>query len=164
MASHFTQQKPPSRRDMVRKAGVPVAAASLYLFAVSLWEHKWKVFGGLVLAVGIALSIWLGYDVRGYLAAERKTEADAVLVNSVENERYVRSSKSYEYYYDNTYQFYVDDEPQEWSERSSYPGDETRHLKLWMDDTGTWHRFELSRSLIAAIGAVVVGLLLLIFA
>lgn len=33
--------------------------------------------------------------------------ADAVLVSSVENEYYVRSSKTYETYYQNTYRFYV---------------------------------------------------------
>lgn len=122
------------------------------------------MFGGLLVAVGLTLSIWTGYDIRGYLTADRKVEADAVLVNSVENEYYVRSSKTYETYYQNTYRFYVDDEPNEWTEKSDSPGNETRHLRLWMDGNGMWHRFELSRSFIACIGAIVVGALLLFLA
>ena len=101
---------------------------------------------------------------RGYLTAERRVETDAILVSSVENEYYVRSSKTYEYSYDNRYRFYVDDEPKEWSETSDYPGSETRHLRLWMDSKGTWHRFELGRSLIAGGAALVVGVLLVIVA
>ena len=116
------------------------------------------------MAVGLVLSIWTGHDMRGYLMAGRKVETDAQLVSSVENEHYVRSRKTYESSFQNTYQFYVDDEPNEWTERSDYPGDETRHLRLWMDTNGNWHRFELGRSLIVCIGAIVVGVLLLVFA
>ncbi len=89
------------------EAGVPRAVAAAFYPLWWAWEHKWKVFGGLLVAVGLALSIWTSYDIRGYLSADRKVEADAVLVSSVENEYYVRSSKTYETYYQNTYRFYV---------------------------------------------------------
>ena len=173
MGSHFKDVKSNGDKGSTLKstidaaadeAGLPRPVAAAFY---PLWwarEHRWKVLGGLLVAVGLVLSIWTSHDVRGYLMAERKVETDAQLVSSVENEYYVRSSKTYESYYQNTYQFYVDDEPNEWTERSDYPGDETRHLTLWMDADGKWHRFELGRSLIACIGAIVVGVLLLIFA
>lgn len=150
--------------DAADEAGLPRAVALVFYPLWWAWEHKWKVFGGLLVAVGLALSVWTGYDVRGYITANRRLETDAVLVSSVENEHYVRSSNTYDSYYQNTYMFYVDGEPNEWTENSDSPGDETRHLRLWMDESGKWHRFELNRSLIACVGAIVVGALLLIFA
>ena len=88
-------------------------------------------------------------SIRGYLTAQRKTTVEAELVESNVDEKYNRKSEEWETTYHYTYRFYVDDKPQEWSERSEYAPDETRKLHLYQDQNGTWRRFELGRGLIA---------------
>ena len=145
------------------EAGLPVFVAYAFYPLWWLWEHKAKAGGALLALVGLTLTLWLAVDVVRYEKAERKVRVDATLSNSVEHERYDRTEKTHETYYVNTYRFYVDDEPQEWSETSNSPGDEVRHLRLYWDESGKWHRFDLGRGALAGVGALVLGVLLVVF-
>jgi hypothetical protein len=157
-----------SKRDVIAEAaedaGVSKGVAAAFYPLWWLWEHRVKLGGVLMVVLGLVLALWLGHDTVAYLKADRKVTTDAELVTTIEEERYNRKTKEYTTYYDNYYRFYVNDEPQEWMERSEHPGDETRHLRIWWGEDGQWHRFELGRWAIAAVALVVIGVALILFA
>ena len=126
--------------------------------AACLWVYERR---GLAYLAGLtALTVFMVVmefsAIGGYLTAQRRTTANAKLVQSETNERYNRRTKEWVTTFSYTYRFYVDDKPQEWSETSRQAPAETRRLHLYLDKDGTWRRFELGRGLVATVFLVVV--------
>ena len=134
------------------------------IVGAGVWAYERR---GLAYLAGLtALTVFLVVmefvSIRGYMTARRRTTVEAELVQSSADERYDRRTEEWTTIYRYTYRFYVDDEPQEWSEQSEHVPSDTRKLHLYQDQSGTWHRFELGRGLIATVFLVVVEVVSLV--